>query len=99
LQQIRNIILILVKFKRKIVFLCNKRNILPMKNEEMGILMQERRLKLALKQEDVSEMIGISTKTIQNIENGKANPSLKTLQKLSAILGLELIMQIKNTAE
>ncbi len=70
-----------------------------MKNEEIGILMQERRLKLGLKQEDISEMAGISTKTIQNIENGKANPSLKTLQKLSAILGLELIMQIKNPAE
>ncbi len=70
-----------------------------MKKEEMGILIQERRIKLGLKQEDVSEMIGISTKTIQNIENGKANPSLKTVQKLSAILGLELIMKIKNTIE
>ncbi len=68
-----------------------------MNNEEIGILIQQRRLKLALKQEDMSEMAGVSTKTIQNIENGKANPSLKTLQKLSAILGLELIMQIKNT--
>ncbi len=65
----------------------------------MGILIQERRLKLALKQEDVSEMIGISTKTIQNIENGKANPSLSTLQKLSEILGLALLIQIKTTIE
>ncbi len=67
--------------------------------EELGILIQERRLKLALKQEDISEMIGISTKTIQNIEHGKANPSLKTLQKLSEILGLTLIIQLKNTTE
>jgi transcriptional regulator with XRE-family HTH domain len=70
-----------------------------MKNEEIGILIQERRLKLALKQEDVSEMIRISTKTIQNIENGKANPSLSTLQKLSEILGLALQMQIKTNIE
>jgi transcriptional regulator with XRE-family HTH domain len=70
-----------------------------MKNEEIGILIQERRLKLALKQEDVSEMIGISTKTIQNIENGKANPSLSTLQKLSEILGLALQIQIKTNIE
>jgi transcriptional regulator with XRE-family HTH domain len=70
-----------------------------MTNEEIGILIQERRLKLALKQEDVSEMIGISTKTIQNIENGKANPSLSTLQKLSEILGLALIIQIKTAIE
>jgi DNA-binding XRE family transcriptional regulator len=70
-----------------------------MNNEEIGILIQERRLKFALKQEDVSEMIGISTKTIQNIENGKANPSLSTLQKLSEILGLALIIQIKTAIE
>jgi DNA-binding XRE family transcriptional regulator len=68
-----------------------------MNNEEIGILIQERRIKLALRQEDLSEMIGISTKTIQNIENGKANPSLSILQKLSAVLGLELIMKIKTT--
>jgi DNA-binding XRE family transcriptional regulator len=44
-------------------------------------------------------MIGISTKTIQNIENGKANPSLSTLQKLSEILGLALQIQIKTNIE
>ncbi len=70
-----------------------------MNSEKIGTLIQERRLKLALKQEDVSEMIGISTKTIQNIENGKANPSLSTLQKLSEILGLALLIQIKTTIE
>jgi DNA-binding XRE family transcriptional regulator len=68
-----------------------------MNNEEIGILIQERRIKLVLRQEDLSEMIGISTKTIQNIENGEANPSLSILQKLSAVLGLELIMKIKTT--
>jgi y4mF family transcriptional regulator len=70
-----------------------------MNQREIGILVQERRQKLGLKQEDLSEMIRISTKTIQNIENGKANPSLNTLQKLSSVLGLELIMKIKTTIE
>ena len=70
-----------------------------MDNEQIGVTIQQKRVKLALKQEDISEIIGISTKTIQNIENGKANPSLNILQKLSAVLGLEIIVQIKTTIE
>lgn len=62
---------------------------------EIGILIQQRRNELALSQEDVAEMTGVTTKTIYLLENGKGNPSLSTLQKIAAVLGLELRLGIK----
>jgi DNA-binding XRE family transcriptional regulator len=64
---------------------------------EIGVMIQKRREMLFLKQQDLSEMAGITTKTIYMVERGKGNPSLLTLQKLFTILGLEMNVQIKGT--
>ena len=66
---------------------------------EIGQLIEERREKLGLNQGDLAEMTGITTKTIYLIETGKGNPSIDTLQKLLTVVGLEMIVQIKKTAE
>jgi len=70
-----------------ILFLMNK--------EQIGNIIQIRREKLALKQEDLSEMTGLTTKTIYLIENGIGNPSLSTLKKILEVLGLEITVDIK----
>ncbi|MBI3883777.1 MAG: helix-turn-helix transcriptional regulator [Sphingobacteriales bacterium] len=62
-------------------------------------IIQERRDYLLLKQEDLAEMTGVTSKTIYLIESGKGNPSLDTLQKILEVLGLSLSVQIKKTAE
>lgn len=64
---------------------------------EMGELFQKRRVSLRLRQEDLSEMSGINMRTIQLLEAGKGNPSFGTLEKLALVLGLEIILQIKQT--
>ncbi|HEU0228571.1 MAG TPA: helix-turn-helix transcriptional regulator [Arachidicoccus soli] len=61
--------------------------------------MSRRREFLSLKQEDLAEMAQVTIKTIYMIESGKGNPSLQTLEKIMAVLGLELIMRIKQTDE
>jgi y4mF family transcriptional regulator len=66
---------------------------------EIGHIIRQRRMDLSLKQEDLSEMAGVTTKTIFSIESGKGNTSLTTLQKLLEVLGLELFIQIKKTDE
>ncbi len=66
---------------------------------EIGKLIQERRDLLSIKQEDLSEMTGITSKTIYLIESGKGNPSLDTLNKLLEVLGLELSVDIKKVTE
>jgi DNA-binding XRE family transcriptional regulator len=63
---------------------------------ELGKTVQNRREYLSLKQEDVAEMTGITSKTIYLIESGKGNPSIDTLTKLIEVLGLEMHIGIKH---
>lgn len=62
---------------------------------EIGQIIENRRKFLQIRQEDLAEMCGISIKSIQKIENGQANPTLKTLEKLLDVLGMELKIDIK----
>ena len=50
---------------------------------------------LGLTQQDLSDYTGLSVRIIKSIENGKGNPSLKTLAKIAEILGLEIVMKVK----
>ena len=62
---------------------------------EIGLLIKQRRESLRLRQEDLSELSQVTIKTIHLIEQGKANPSIKTLNKIAEVLGLELLLKIK----
>ena len=62
---------------------------------EMGNRFARRRKELQLRQEDLAEMSGITTRTIYNIEEGTGNPSYKTLCRLCEVLGLEIIVNVK----
>jgi DNA-binding XRE family transcriptional regulator len=66
---------------------------------ELGKTIQNRREYLSLKQEDVAEMTGITSKTIYLIESGKGNPSIDTLTKLIEVLGLEMHIGIKQVEQ
>ena len=66
---------------------------------QLGNIIQMRREKLAIRQEDLAEMAGITPKTIYLVETGKGNPSLGTLIKLLDILGLEISVDIKKISE
>ena len=63
--------------------------------EEMGKALKFRREFLNLRQEDLAEMSGITSRTIHLIETGTGNPSVETLAKLATVLGMELILQVK----
>lgn len=62
---------------------------------EIGHIVQNRRSALSIKQEDLAEMTGITSKTIYLIESGNGNPSIDTLNKLLETLGLEISIDIK----
>ena len=61
----------------------------------LGQTIKERRVFLRLNQEDLMEMSGISAKTIQKIEMGKANPSVQTLYKLLDVLGMNFEITVR----
>ena len=63
--------------------------------EEMGKSLKFRREFLNLRQEDLAEMSGITSRTIHLIESGTGNPSVETLEKLVTVLGMELLLQVK----
>ncbi|MBS4043354.1 MAG: helix-turn-helix transcriptional regulator [Chitinophagaceae bacterium] len=66
-----------------------------MKQEDLGSIIQKRRTSLALKQEDLAEIAGVTIKTIYSIENNKGNPTFQVLQKILSVLGLEFDIHIK----
>jgi transcriptional regulator with XRE-family HTH domain len=63
--------------------------------EKIGNLITQRREFLNLRQEDLAEMSGVAIKTIHLIESGLGNPSVGTLEKVATILGLELLLKIR----
>ncbi len=63
--------------------------------KEIGKVLKFRREFLSLRQDDLAEMSGITSRTIHIIESGTGNPSLETLENLVTVLGMELILQVK----
>lgn len=55
-----------------------------------------RRIKLQVNQDTLALLTGIGLRTIKQLESGKGNPTLETIQKLADVLGLELSLDIKN---
>lgn len=65
--------------------------------KEIGELIKKRREFLNLRQEDLSELSRVTIKTIHLIEQGNGNPSFETLKKLSEVLGLEILLEVKKS--
>lgn len=65
----------------------------------MGIkdVMKSRREALQLSQQDLAEMATVSLATIKDIERGKGNPSLSTVQKILEVLGMEIEYKVRQT--
>lgn len=63
--------------------------------KEIGQQIKERRHTLGITQPDLAEMAGISKNTLYKIETGQANPTLKVLNKIADILGMEITLTIK----
>ena len=59
--------------------------------------LKKRRIRLQVTQETFALLTGVSLRTIKQLEAGKGNPTLETIQKLANVLGLELQLEIKNT--
>lgn len=66
--------------------------------KDIGKKIAIRRKELNLNIEDLSEYSGITEATISRIETGKANPTIKTVEKVLIPLGLTLdLVIIKRT--
>lgn len=64
---------------------------------ELKEIMKQRRDTLCLSQQDLAEIAGISLATVKDIERGKGNPSLATINKILDVLGMEITYRIRQT--
>lgn len=61
-----------------------------MNMEDLGQFMKRRRKSLRIDQKELARVAGISIHAISDMESGKGNPTLETLNKLFDALGLTI---------
>ena len=66
--------------------------------KQLGIQLKGRRKALGITQPHLAELADISVNTLYKIERGQANPTLEVLQKLTDVLGLDIILSPRQTA-
>ena len=62
---------------------------------EIGHTIRKRRKFLSIMQKDLSEITGISLRSLIDIESGKGNPSINQLNKILDALGLTLKLTVE----
>lgn len=62
---------------------------------DISNILKENRSKLGISQIDLAEIAEVSLATIKDLERGKGNPSLRTLEKIADTLGLEIKIEPK----
>ena len=67
-----------------------------MTNEEIVKSIKARKDILAVNQEYLAELTGVGIATLKRLESGKGNITLKNLQKIADVLGLEIKLELKN---
>jgi transcriptional regulator with XRE-family HTH domain len=60
----------------------------------IGRIVKERRTVLDIDQKTLSELSGVAVHTISDIESGRGNPTVAVLNRVLAVLGLELQIKV-----
>ena len=68
-------------------------------NLDIGKVIKERRALLGISQQDLSDYSGVGISTVKDLERGVGNPSIDTLKKILDVVGLEIILQLKQTVK
>lgn len=65
----------------------------------LGKIIKERRAVLGISQQDLSDYSGVGISTVKDLERGVGNPSIETLQKILDVVGLEMVLKVKQTVK
>jgi transcriptional regulator with XRE-family HTH domain len=63
--------------------------------KKLGRNMKRIRLEKGMTQGDICRKLGLDRAYISNLENGKKNPTLATIEKLAAALGIDMDMLLR----
>jgi transcriptional regulator with XRE-family HTH domain len=66
---------------------------------DIGKTIKERRALLGISQQDLADYSGVGISTVKDIERGVGNPSMETLRKVLDVVGMEMVLQVKQTVK
>ncbi len=66
-----------------------------MHSKNLFNIIKQRREELQINQENLAKFSGVGLRTLKQFESGKGNPTLKTLQKIADVLGMEICIKVK----
>lgn len=66
-----------------------------MHQKDLIAALKTRREELGVTQDNLADLAGVGLRTLKEIESGKGNPTFDTLNKLAAVLGMELKLEVK----
>ena len=64
--------------------------------QTIGEEVKKRRTELKMEQVDLQDYADIGSTTLSKLEQGKANITVETLEKILEVLGLELVVKVKD---
>lgn len=64
--------------------------------KKIGNLIKERRKVLHITQQELADLAGISVNTVVAVERGQGDPKISTYTSICNVLGLNLIVSLKN---
>ena len=65
----------------------------------IGKTIKERRALLGISQQDLADYSGVGISTVKDLERGVGNPSMGTLRKVLDVVGMEMVLQVKQTVK
>lgn len=66
-----------------------------MTNQELIQVIKSRKDILSVNQDYLAELSGVGIATLKRFESSKGNITLKNLQKIADVLGLEVMLELK----
>lgn len=67
-----------------------------MNMEELGKQIKARRQVLKIRQQELADLAGVSLNTVVSFERGSGNPRMETLLSICRVLGLEVVIKLKD---
>ncbi len=63
--------------------------------EKIGHIIKNRRKELNIEQTDLQDYAQVGSTTLSKLEMGKLNITIDNLEKITEVLGLELVIKVK----
>lgn len=63
--------------------------------KDVGKAILDRRKELKITQPHLAELAGVSVNSLYKIERGQSNATLELIEKITAVLGLEVKLEVK----